>query len=192
MTIGFIEPNPNFLLLKHLSSDQSGRTGVDLRSFYVGMAQHTGYRLDRHSLAQRQSGKGVAGHVKGDVLLDATRGCYLLQILVHLLVRHRWEKLILALRIILVLLDDAFGAVKKDHADRSGGLLTRHLYPLDTIKRDNIICLELLDINIRQAGETREYEQITDETQTIDLEVFLNDGLELLLGEEASVNRLQM
>lgn len=81
---------------------------------------------------------------------------------------------------------------KSDHADRSGGLLTRHLYPLDTIKRDNIICLELLDINIRQAGETREYEQITDETQTIDLEVFLNDGLELLLGEEASVNRLQM
>ena len=46
LTIGFIEPNPNFLLLKHLSSDQSGRTCIDLSSAYIAMGEHLAYRID--------------------------------------------------------------------------------------------------------------------------------------------------
>lgn len=54
--------------------------------------QHTGNGLNRHALAERQRGEGVTGHVEGDVLLDAARDGYLLQILVHLLVGHRGEE----------------------------------------------------------------------------------------------------
>ena len=84
-------------------------------------------------------GEGVTGHVEGDVLLDAARDGYLLQILVHLLVGHRGEELALALGIVLILLDDALGTIEEDDAGRSGGFLTCNLYPLSAIERDNIL-----------------------------------------------------
>ena len=71
LTIGFIEPNPNFLLLKHLSSDQSGRTCINLGGSNLCMSKHFAHGVDVRSVCKLQRRICVTEAVEGDMLGNA-------------------------------------------------------------------------------------------------------------------------
>ena len=71
----------------------AGDSGIELGGLDIGMAEHLRYRSDRHAVFEGNGGgKGVAGQVEGDILVDPADSGHLLEVFIALLVgEHRQE-----------------------------------------------------------------------------------------------------
>ena len=78
----------------HIIADLGvGDSGIELGGLDIGMAEHLRYRSDRHAVFEGNGGgKGVAGQVEGDILVDPADGGQFLEVFIALLVgEHRQE-----------------------------------------------------------------------------------------------------
>ena len=59
----------------------AGDSGIELGGLDIGMVEHLRYRSDRHAVFEGNGGgKGVAGQVEGDILVDPADSGHLLLI----------------------------------------------------------------------------------------------------------------
>ena len=129
----------------------------------------------------------------GQVLVYVADSCDFLQVRVHLLIGDDGEQMLLSALVISILEDEPLGDVQQNNIYKCACLNTAALDPLDAVERHDILTLQIGQVDIGKAGETGEHEKVTDGAQAVsDLEVFLNDGLKLLLREVASVNILHV
>lgn len=107
---------------QHISPDfLISDSGVYLSRLDIGMPQHLRYRLDGHTICEsHRCGKGVAGEVKRNVLVDAAHSGEFFQITVGALIRYDREYMPVS-ALSLVLLDYRERIIEKRHVDGNAG-----------------------------------------------------------------------
>ena len=74
--------------LRHVAVDLTvGNAGIDLCGLDIGVSEHLGDGLNRHSVVEGNGGcKGMPGHMEGYVLVDIAEGRDLFEVIVAFLV----------------------------------------------------------------------------------------------------------
>lgn len=166
--------------------------GINLSSANVRMTEHTRNGFYGYAFAQCQRCECVTGHVKGQLLIDAACRCNLFQISIGLLIGIDRKYMTFLLRGILVLLYDELCTLKENYIDGNLCLDTLGDNPFHAVKLDDILWLQCLDIDICEAGEAGEDEQVAYELKSLNVELLSHDGLNLFVSEETTVNCIQV
>lgn len=134
------------------------------------MAQNLGDDVDRHPVFNRQRGERMARQVRGQMLLNLTNICYLLQVGVHLRIRRDGQQFAPrpTVGIVAVLLQQSRRLWEYRNAAHHRGLLPRFMDPqLTLLVRREMFPPQVVDIRKGQSRQRAEAEDIPDAVQTL-------------------------
>ena len=177
------------MLKKHLLSDHSGRTGVNLGGLYVRVSQKAAHRFDGYAVRQKYGrGVRVACNMVGQTYLEAALSAYLFEYLVATAVTRNGENMTVPSQS-LVFLYDTFGNVQKTDVRFGVGLLSSGDYPKVAVEEClQVVGGEVLHVRIRQTREHRKDKQVPYKFMGGVLHGCVHERLYLRLGEVAPVH----
>ena len=171
--------------LCHVAVDLAvGDAGIDLCGLDIGVSEHFGDGLNRHSVVEGNGGcKGMPGHMEGYVLVDIAEGCDLFEVIVAFLVGVNGEYQV-TFPERLVLLDEPEWDFQQGNMHWNFGLGALGDDPKPAIRfPDEVVRGEGLDIDVGESGVAAEEEDVPHALQTLRGEFLVGHALQLIDGE---------
>ena len=160
----------------------------------IRMTEHLRYILQFYIIRQRDCcGKCIAGGMHCKVLFNAAKVSNLLQIRIHLLIGvHRKDRFICPThRVVAILFNQLQRILQQRHKELNFGLLALFVNPLATVCIfRNMLGLQIIDIDKRQACITAKDKDIPHHIKPFDAELLGANGIHLLNRKKILYNLL--